>query len=268
MAATNISGLDLFVPVAEPPPQRIIDQWAESMKLNTPRMIEKLKLKIPDLKAYLEKIANPAAQGWKPFINPAFKSSKSDSDAESIKDAHQSNLNRAFPNYEAGVAHIYETIEEDVGQRYKAAIDNAKDAMAQGLSDRTLRFTGDKIRGRGVAPIAAMWLSGDIVTPDLLRPGDRILYGGPVNIAKTGLTPQIRSGLVSRLIQSGSAIVYSEYNSARITTENTVINSLLSALRDDTVYEEFVEPLTPLKSYCGYYVENGQLFLRIRVAQL
>ncbi|MEW6027571.1 MAG: hypothetical protein AB1599_09800, partial [Planctomycetota bacterium] len=262
MPVTNISGLDLFVPVVEPPPQRIIDQWAESMKLHTPRIIEKLKLKIPDLKAYLEKIANPAAQGWKSFINPAFRSKKSDTDAESVKDAHQSNLNRAYPNYEAGVAHIYESIEEDIGQRYKAAIDNAKDAMAQGLAERTLRFSGDKIRRRGVAPIAAMWLSGDIVTPDILRSGDKILYGGPVNIAKVGLTPQVRTGLVSRLIQSGSAIVYSEYNPTRIATENTVINRFLSALRDDTVYEEFVEPLTPLKSHCGYYMENGQLFLR------
>ena len=265
--AENVSGLDLFVPVAEPPPQRIIDQWAEGMKMNAARIIEKTNLKIPDLKAYLENIANPAAQGWKPFINPAFKS-KSGSDSESIKDAHQSNLNRGYPNYEAGIAHIYETIEEEAGKRYKETIDNAKDTMALGLSERTLRFVGDKIRGRGVAPIAAMWLAGDIVTPDLLRPADKILYGGPVDITKPGLAPQLRSGLVARLVQSGAAIVYSEMNATRITTENTLINSFLSAMRDETVFEEFIEPLTPLKSHCGYYVENGQLFLRIRVTEL
>ncbi|MBI4711969.1 MAG: hypothetical protein HY762_01480 [Planctomycetes bacterium] len=265
--STNVSGLELFVPVKEPPRQQSVDQWAESFKLNTGRIIEKLRAKIPDLKAYLENLANPAGRGWKDVINPAFKS-KSGADAASLKDKHQSNLNRTYNKFDTALAHIFETIDEEVGKRFKEIIDNKKDLFAEGMADRTLRFTGDKIRGRGITPLAAMWLSGDITVADLLRPGDKILYGGPVDVSKPGLRPQLRAGLVSRLMQSGMAIVYSEYSPTRIATENTLINSFLSALRDNTVYEEFVEPLTPLKSHCGYYMESGQLFLRIQVVAL
>jgi hypothetical protein len=263
----NVSGLELFVPGKEPPHQRTVDQWAESMKANLPRMIEKMRAKIPDLKAYLEKLANPASAAWRNMINPLFKS-RSGSDADSIRDSQRANLSRAYEKFETSLSHMYETIDEDVGKRYKEAIDNKKDLFAEGMGDRTLRFTGDKIRGKGVAPLAALWLAGDITAVDLLRPADKVLYGGPVDIALSGLSPQLKGGLVPRLIQSGMAVVYSEMDATRIATENTLINKFLSALRDDAVYEEFIEPLTPLKSHCGYFVQDGQLYLRLQVVKL
>lgn len=263
----EVSGLELFVPVKEPPAQRTVDQWAESFKLNTGRIIEKLRAKIPDIKAYLENLVNPAVQGWKDVLNPSFKS-KSGADAESIKDKRQANLNRTFNKFDTSLAHIFETLDEEVGKRFKEIIDNKKDLFAEGMGDRTLRFTGDKIRGRGIAPLAAMWLTGDVTVADLLRPGDKILYGGPVDISKPGLKPQLKMGMVARLIQSGIAIVYSDMNPTRIATENATINRFLDAMRDETVYEEFTATLTPLKSHCGFYVENGQLYLRIQVVAL
>ncbi|MFH1230638.1 MAG: hypothetical protein V1709_03990, partial [Planctomycetota bacterium] len=204
---------------------------------------------------------------WQNVINPAFKS-KSGRNADNIREAQQANLNRTYAKYEASLAHIFETIDEEEAKRLKEIIDNKKDVFAEGMSDRTLRLTGDKIRGRGVAPLASMWLTGDITVPDMLRPGDNITYGGPVDISKPGLKPQVKSGLNARLIQSGVAIIYSEMNATRITTENTIINSFLNALRDETVYEEFTAALTPLKSHCGFFMRDGQLFLRIQVVAL
>lgn len=265
--ATIVSGLELFVPAKEPPHQRTVDQWAESLKLNLPRIIEKMRAKIPDLKAYLENLANPASAGWRNMINPLFKS-RSGSDADSIRDSQRSNLGRSYQKFDTSLSHIYETIDEEVAKRYKEAIDNKKDLFAEGMGDRTLRFTGDKIRGKGVAPLAAFWLAGDITTVDLLRPADKVLYGGPVDIAKDSLSPQLKSGLVGRLIQSGMAIVYSNMDATRIATENATINRFVSAMRDEAVYEEFLEPLAPLKSHCGYFMRDGQLYLQIQVVKL
>ena len=263
----EVSGLELSVPVKETPVQRMLDQWAEAYKLNIPRLIEKLRAKIPDLKAYLAKMANPAIQAWQNVINPAFKS-KSGRNAANIREAQQANINRAYTKYEASFAHLFETVDEEEAKRLKEIIDNKKDVFAEGMSDRTLRLTGDKIRGRGVAPLASMWLTGDVTVPDMLRSGDTIISGGPVDISKPGLKPQLKSGLNSRLIQSGIAIIYSEMNATRIADENIIINSFLSALRDETVYEEFTAVLTPLKSHCGFFMRDGQLYLRIQVVAL
>jgi len=263
----EVSGLELSVPIKEPPPQWVPDQWAETYKLNIPRLIEKFKAKIGDLKAYLAKIANPAIQGWQNVINPAFKS-RSGKDAAGIRETQQANINRAYTKYEASLAHLFETVDEEEAKRLKEIIDNKKDVFAEGMSDRTLRLTGDKIRGRGVAPLASMWLTGDITVTAILRAGDLILYGGPVDISKPGLRPQLKSGLNARLIQSGVAIIHSEMDATRITSENTIINRFMDAMRDETVYEEFTAVLTPLKSHCGFFMRDGQLYLRIQVVAL
>ncbi|MBI4712978.1 MAG: hypothetical protein HY762_06740 [Planctomycetes bacterium] len=201
------------------------------------------------------------------MINPAFKSRKG-RNLQKIKNAQRANLMRAFDNYETSLDYTFEEVNGEGQKRFKERIDQSKDIYANGLAERTLRFTGDHITGgRGVVAIAARWLTGDEkVIGDL--PDGSTWNGAPVNVAKAGLEPNLKSALVPRLTQSGVAIVHSEMDAAIIADENNLINSLLSGLRNSTVYEEFVEPLAPLKSHCGYIVEDGQLFLRIRVVAL
>ena len=266
-----ISSLKVLVPFSSPPPPRIVEKWARGAKNNAEFTNENPKLIVPDATAFQKKIGDTAAKGYSEmmdFMSPSYRSRKGKS-AQKIINAQRANIMRAFENYDASLEYAFEEIDGEGQKRFKERIDNSKDLYANGLAERTLRFTGDHINtGLGVAPIAALWLVGDSKILGQLPPGSEVIYGGPVNIANPGLEPNLKSALVPRLVQSGIAVVQSEMDAVIIADENGLINKLISALRDNTVYEEFVEPLAPLKSHCGYVVENGQLYLRIQVVKL
>ena len=267
----TVSSLKILVPIVSQPNQRIVEKWARGAKNNADFTNENRKLIIPDADAFQKKLADTSAKGYTgmmDFMDPAYRSKKGKS-VQKIKNAQRANIMRAFANYDTALEYVFEEIDGEPQKRYKERIDNSKDLYSQGLAERTLRFTGDHINaGLGVSPTAALWLVGDSKILGQLPPGSEVIYGGPVNVAKPGLEPNLKSALVPRITQSGIAVVHSEMAASIITDENTLINTLLSALRDDTVFEEFVEPLTPNKSHCGYVVEDGQLFLRIMVVKL
>lgn len=259
-----VNSLKIYVVEKWTPPDGMIEQWAESAKRNAPRFFEKLKAQVKNIQDYYDKIADPSAFAYRNVINPAFVS-KSGRNVQKIRNAQRANVMRAYEKYDVKREHAFETVDEEQTKRYNEKIDQSKDTFSNGMADRTMRFTGDKITGLGVAPRAAKWLSGENIK---VRAEYDYLLGNPVNVAIAGLKSQLKSALVPRLVQSGVAIVHSEMDAAMISDENTLINTLLSALRDDTVYEEFVEPWAALKSHCGYIVEDGQLYLRIQVVKL
>ena len=127
----------------------------------------------------------------------------------------------------------------------------AKDVYAKGAAERILRMTGDRITGKSVAPIAVLWLTGDLIAKSLLRPGDDVIVGEPVDISASGMRSTFKAALNQRIIQAGILIIRSGFKASTITAENANLCATANALLNTALYESFVEPIDPFKSHPG-----------------
>ena len=158
---------------------RIIEKWARSLKDESPEMYDKIMSRIPDEQRFVERLAQPANDGYKGIINPAF-TSKSGQGASEIETAQGANLKRSYEKFFTKVKYAFETVEGVAAKRFKDLVDMMKPMFGKGITDRTLPFTGTKIEGRGCAPIGAHWLVKDNRVGDWIRSGDEVLEGGPI----------------------------------------------------------------------------------------
>ena len=264
--STLVSGVRLIVPETIPPSDGMVEQWRDALKNSATRLNQKRQLAIPDQGKFQTKLAAPAGLEWAKMINPAYRS-KSELSADEIKTAHIKNLMSAYDKWELGLALAFETVDGVEAKRFKEAVDNKTDSWAEGVTRKTLRFTGDKTRGRSVAPIAAYWLTGDKRVEEMLRAGDTVTSGGPLDVSKTGFRTFLKTGLVQKLVQSGVSIVRSEGDSAIIDAQNELINEFLKGVQD-AAFENFQPLNLPDKSFCRYEIENGILYLNIQVAEV
>lgn len=259
-----ITKLRLLVTEYPIPPDYISEQWAEGLKTNASRTNQKLKQVINNQQAFETKLSGAAKLGWKDVINPAFKS-KSGLGVEQIKDAFGSNLTSSYDKWNSGLEYAFETVNDEEAKRYKDKVDQAKESFAIGMANRTLRMTGDKINGRGASPIAVMWLTGELIAKSLLRPGDDLIKGEPVDISKAGMRSTMKAALTGRITQSGIIVIRSGYDATTITNENTNLCATVTALTDNLVYEDFAEPIVITKSHLGFEVVNNTLYLVVQV---
>ncbi|MEW6027011.1 MAG: hypothetical protein AB1599_06945 [Planctomycetota bacterium] len=261
--ATKVSGIRLMVPESNPPADYMAEQWRESLKNNAMRMHQKIQDSIPDEGKFQTKLAGPSGLEWAKLLDPTYRS-KSELDVTDIRTAQMTNLMGSFSKWQFGIASAFETVDGVEAKRFKEAVDNKSDAWVDGVTHKTLRFTGDKVRGRSVAPIAAYWLSGDKRVEEMLRAGDTVTSGGPLNVAKVGFRTFLKTGLVQKLVQSGVAIVRSGFDSGVIGAHNALINEFLKGIQDAS-FAEFQPLDLPDKSFCRYELTDGVLYLNIQV---
>jgi len=204
-----------------------------------------------------------AAHEYRPMIDPAFRS-KSDRSSKDITDSQAANLQTAFNNWNDKINRAFATVDGVDAKGFKEQVDASKDRWALKVGEKTLRLTGDKIRGRGVAPIAAFYLVGDDRAKAWLREGD--LGGGdPYNIARAGERVALKAAIQQRLIQSGQMIINSKFDATTILNQNTVNTALLNGLRDPAKCDKFV--LTPVanKCWCIWAMDDTFLYLYVQV---
>ena len=95
--------------------------------------------------------------------------------------------------------------------------------------------------------------------------GSQVLAGGPYDIAADGLRATLRAAITQMLIQTGVIISESGYDPAMLIRHNTRIKDLMEKLSDPVKAEDWVFAITPDKSYCVWFVEDGQLKLETQV---
>jgi hypothetical protein len=98
----------------------------------------------------------------------------------------------------------------------------------------------------------------------MLREGDQILEGGPLNIARPGLRTALKAALIQKLTQAGILILAGNFDPATILAQNTVINDLLKGMQSG-IYVDFQPTIDPAKSYCLFIVDGSNLRLEIQV---
>ncbi|MEK7449467.1 MAG: hypothetical protein AAB019_08285 [Planctomycetota bacterium] len=265
--ATIISKVQLMIPLnLTHAPNHMVDQWQEGLKSNAARINIKRKLRIPDEATFKNRLAQPAATAWAPMIDQDFES-RSGKGRGSIVAFQRTNLSDAFESYNSGLEHMFETVDGVEAKRFKERVDNARERYNRRVASRTLPFTGEKTIGKSVVSIAPLWLTRDPTVEGMLRAGDEILAGGPVNIVKedpSGLRPAFKAALAQFLLQSGVRIVMHNFNPTQIVKRNDQGNMIIAGFQS----ADYTPFATGGDSHCDWVLIDDALFLEIQVSTL
>jgi hypothetical protein len=114
--------------------------------------------------------------------------------------------------------------------------------------------------GAGCVGLAVFWMTGDPTVQRHLRGDDKIIAGGPINIAIN--RPTLKAALVQRLIQSGRILVQADWNPTEITAENDKNNLIIKGLQ----LPAYVPFATGAASHCDWIVIDGRKYLEVQVS--
>jgi hypothetical protein len=263
MPFTKKFELKLLVPPHSEVAADMVERWATNLKNQAQIMNDRRQEKIPDDGTFIKVMAERASLEYGPMIDSGFKA-KSDRSAADIRNSHTTNLEGAFDRWNDKINEAFATKDGVVAKDFKERVDNAKDRWALQVGDKTLRLTGDKIRGRGAAPIAAFYLVGDARAKAWIREGD---VGGdePYNIARDGERASLKAAIQQRLVQGGQMIINSKFDATVITNQNTVNTTVLNGFRDPAKAEPFVVTPAADKCHCIWVKENAIFYLHVLV---
>ncbi len=261
---TVVSKVQLAINNAQPVTDEMKANWLNGLVNKATYLYQQLRAKITGPAKYEEMIGDSSNRKYTPMIDPSFvsKSERSKTDIVTMQGA---NLKNSYNKWDTKLALSFETVDGVEAKHFKNQVNNSADTWSEQMGKKTLRMTGDKVRGRGPAAIAGYWLTGEPDASGMLREGaDVIISGGPVNVARAGLRTALRSGLTHKLTQAGILITESGFDSVVITALNTQINDFINGLQN-AAYVAFQPTVDPLKSYCLFIWEAPIFRLEIQV---
>jgi hypothetical protein len=241
------------------------DSWEKGLHDVAADIKDKLDERLPDDGTFERELVNPSTTAYGPMINPAFVS-KRERTAGNIKSTRYTNLVNSFIRWKDNLAKAFATVDGVVAKFFKDKVSAAKDRWALKAGAGILRFTGDKIRGRSVAPITAYFLVGEERATGWVTPSE-LVGGDPYNIALTGGRSALKAAILSRLIQGGMMITNAGPDAAaEILRQNTINATILSGLRDPAKADAFVATPAADKCFCSWETDvEGRLILHTQV---
>ncbi|MFH1231015.1 MAG: hypothetical protein V1709_05905 [Planctomycetota bacterium] len=242
------------------------DRWANGLKNAAETMNDRRQAKIPDDETFIHRLAGPSTEGYAPYVPTGFIS-KSDRSAEAIRGTHSTNITTAFNRWNDKINKAFATSPDGVvAKEFKEKVDASKDIWAIRVGEGVLRLTGNKIRGRGVAPIAAFYLVGDKRAGDWIH-ADDYADGMPYDIAKIYQRVALKAAVQQRIIQGGMMIINQQLQPSAVTAENSTNTDLLNGLRDPAKCDVFVTTPANDKCFCVWAIdsETNRLYLWIQI---
>jgi len=237
-----------------------IIRWRDNSKNAATYANQRRKEQLPNPDAFQGKLAQASSQEYRKIANildAAGFESKKGKTGRDIGNTQENRLMNSFDKYQAGLEYQHETLDGVESKRFKDAVDKGTDAYGDGVAKTTMKFTGDKITGRGISALAGYFLTGDKRVEGMLRTGDKITSGGPVNVARLGLASSLKSGLAAKLTQAGVLILESNYDTVTIDAQNGIINDFIKGLQK-AAYVDFQPTIDLTKSYCVFFRDGGE----------
>jgi hypothetical protein len=266
MAVVEKTGLILVVPEEFPAAEDMGPKWVQGLTNNAALIKSRLDAKIPDAGMFEQKLVAPAAEAYSPYVPAGFVSKRGRTQS-AIQNTHRKNLAGAYDRWNNKLALAFETVDGVEAKRFKDQVANTVDAWVEQVRKKTLRLTGDKIRGRGVSVIAGYWLTGEKEkVSGWLREGDQA-QGEAYDISYDTLRPGFRAGLTQILTQTGVLVINADMKQSVMDEQNNRLKTILTALSERAKANEFAYPYDAAKSYCAFeFSEDKGLYLRVRVA--
>jgi hypothetical protein len=264
MAAVLKVKFDLVVPDSVEVAPDMETKYGNSLVANASIVNDRRKASLPDEGTYITKLAQPSADGFSPMVDSAFVSRRGRSATE-ITNAQRKNAAESFQKYNDNLDLAFATVDGVVAKRFVDAVNTRKGNWSIEAARRSLRLTGDKVRGRGVAPIAANLLTGYAIAQSWLRAGDTWGGGVPYNVAQDGLEGSLRMALNSLLVRAGLTIISSEFNATILLAQNTNIENFLNGVEDLAKANAFVQTEAAGDTYCKFKLDGNTFKLVTQV---
>lgn len=245
------------VEVAGDHPQK----WLNTLGANAEIINDRREQSVGSEGDFQTKIVGPSSVGFSEFVEGSTFVARSGRTIAQIKEAQAKNLGQlGWQKYSKALDYIFETIDGVVGKRFKDILANKAENTAVAWALKGMRISGDKIRGLGLATIAAFWLTGDSRAIGLVRDDDIVVSGTPTDTQLDGLQNAFKAGFVQKVIQSGMLISNANYLAARITEQNVLLNAVCDGFRDPAKADAFDGTL----AFCNYIVEDSKVYLHVK----
>jgi hypothetical protein len=244
--------LDLKLGIPEfDTPAGVADQWQEGFKTNAQRINKKRVARVGTPESFAQVLVAPAAAGYGPYLSSSFTSRKGRSGTQS-KNSQRQNLARSFNKYDSKTRAAY-AIPPAGGQcRFADQVDQAKGSFALGNSARTLRITGCRESGLGVAGLLGMFLTDDNQSGSYLRGCDDLLAGSPIPFSLRSNRSAFKVALSCVLTYTGVEWIKNDFRASMADALNIILSSMISRFCNVAVYDPPQEELVIDRSWVGW----------------
>lgn len=239
------------------------EKWADSLVANATKINDRRIAKIPDAGTFATKIASPSSTKFAPMVDSAFVSDAGVVAADIVRGQYK-NLADSFDHWNDKLALSFATVDGVEAKRFKDQVNNSKTAWADAAAKRTLRLTGDKIRGQ-LASQAIYWSTGDFKANQMTN-GHELLTGAPYDLTQGVLRQQYRAAMMNLIVQAGLIIIKADFLAAVITAQNTRLCAL-ATLFNDAALDACAEPDAAPTGYFGFVHTDPEFKLHVRIQE-
>jgi hypothetical protein len=261
MADQVVLDLKITIPTSLGPAGDMPDRWVEGILNNAQRLYDRWLEVMSDEGKFQSMVAEVSNQKWRKMIDPSFVSDSGKSGADVIRFQYK-NLADAFPKLLERQGEAFATVDGVFAKFFKDRVNKAKDRWAIAVANGTLRFTGDKIRGRVVSQMP-YWLTGD---PKANKFSDHVevISGGPYDFTKSGLRNQFRAAVTNLLVSAGLYILKAEMATGAIAAQNARLVDTANSFRKAGV-KPFVAGGGATDSLLEYEYSDPEIKLHARI---
>ena len=207
-------------------------KWASGLTNNATVINDRRIAKIGDEGTFQSKVAGPSSSKFSPMIDSAFVSD-SGRNAANIVRAQYKNLAGAFNHWNDKLNLSFATVDGVEAKRFKDQVNNSKDNWATAVAQKTLRATGDKIRGT-VLGQAVYWMTGDYRANQMTNHLE-VVAGGPYDFIIAGHKSTWKAGIMGKTVQALIMILNADFLAAEIVAQNALISGFCNVIRDTAV---------------------------------
>lgn len=215
------------------------NKWAAGLVNNAELINDRRIAKIPDEGTYQAKIAKPSTEAWAPMVDAAFVS-KAQRNKSNIVRRHYKGLANNFNHWNDKLALSFATVDGVVASRFKDQVNNSKDNWATAVANKTLRITGDKIRGRLASQIG-FWMTDDPRADQMVN-ALTIVDGGPYDGIYPNMQGPFKAGSMMIIMATFTRILYADFLAAELLIQNEILKDFALKFRNTFGPVDLVKP--------------------------
>lgn len=255
--------IKITVPTSVEPAGDMPDKWAAGLTNNAQLINDRRIAKIPDEGIYQSLVAEQSSTKWSPMIDAAFVSQSGNNQANIIRKQYK-NLANSFNQWNLKLGLAFDTVDGVVAKRFKDQVNNSKDSWAEAVANKTLRATGDKIRGT-ILGQAVFWMTGDPNASKLVNHLE-LITGAPFAFMAVSRRNFWKAGIVGQMTQSLITILDADFLAAEVAAQNDILVVLCNAVKTAAV-KPFIreEDIGAVDSTLSFSYDDPELVLHARI---
>lgn len=252
----------ITIPVSVEPAGDQPDKWADGLSNNAERINNRRIEKIPDEGVFQSLVAEPSSQKFSPMIDAAFVSQSGRNQANIIRSQYK-NLAGAFNHWNDKLALMFGTVEGVIAKRFKDQVANSKDNWATAMAEKTLRATGDKIRGTILGQIL-YWGTGDARASRMVNHME--VNGTPYSFPQPGTEQAWKAAMMGAMVRACISILTADFLVGEVAAQNQIMQTLCSRFNGPGIKPwVHIDAATPADCTNGFIYSDPDFQYRMRI---